>query len=60
MNNKKHSVIGFACKMLGLFFIIVVLLWGAIELLGWYGLAAFAVSWGCGFAAGRITKGLEN
>lgn len=60
MKNKKNSVIGFGAKMLGVFCIMVVLLCGAIELLGWYGLAAFAVSWGCGFAAGRITKGLEK
>jgi hypothetical protein len=56
----KNSVIGFGLKMLGLFCIMVVLLWGAIELLGLYGFAAFAVSWGCGFVAGWITKGLEK
>ena len=58
-NNKKHSVIGFAYKMLGAFCIVIVLLWAISELLGFYGLLAFSVAYWFGFAAGRITKGVK-
>ena len=51
----KNSVIGFGMKMLGIFCIMGVLMWGAIMLIGFRGLLLMLVLWLLGFAAGRMT-----
>ena len=51
----KNNAIGFGMKMLGIFFIMGVLMWGAVELIGFRGLLLVLVLWFLGFSAGRMT-----